>query len=96
MGKFFRRPSGAPGQVRPTGPGKGAMAAARALLTALAREWRGAGVDPRDPVTEAMLRPMLEAKLAESGQLAAWRAAGIDPYAVIRAAFDALDAEEPA
>ena len=95
MSDFFGRPV-AVGATAPKKPGRAAMKAARAALTDVAREWRDAGIDPRDPVTEVLLRPKFEAVLARNGTLAVWRVAGIDPYAILKAAFDGLDAEEPA
>nr|DAW28262.1 MAG TPA: hypothetical protein [Caudoviricetes sp.] len=95
MSAFFGRQRAA-GATAPKKLDREAWKAARAALTSLAREWRDAGLDPRDPIVEAMLRPKLEELLARDGVLAVWRAAGIDPYAVLEGAFEALDAEEPA
>lgn len=68
-----------------------ALREAEEALEALAREWTAQGLDPRRPVVGAMLRPALERKLEEGGQMAAFRAAGVDPWAVLCAAFDAAD-----
>ncbi|WP_217969012.1 hypothetical protein [Adlercreutzia caecimuris] len=95
MGCLFRRPEAA-GAGAPEAPGRGQMAACRAALMAVAREWSAAGLDPRDPITKALLKPKLEERLAANGTLGVWRAAGIDPYAVLEGAMEAVEAEDPA
>lgn len=83
----------AAGGGAPKAPSARAMAAARAALLDVAREWRSEGVDPRDPVTRSILRPMLERKLSDAGYLPCYREAGVDPYDVLCGAFEALDGE---